>query len=195
MNADKLLVPVAAFLPRSRANGPGLRAVLWVQGCPFRCPGCFNPDFQPFAGGHLTPAATVAGWILDRADIEGVTFSGGEPFAHAEALAAVAALVRRAGRSVVIFTGYQKEVLQATVDEGQRRLLAAADLLIAGPYRRDRPSRQPWLGSDNQELVFLTNRYSRRDLETGRRRVEFHFSRDGQMTVTGFPVKPWETQV
>jgi anaerobic ribonucleoside-triphosphate reductase activating protein len=56
---------LAAYLPRSRANGPGLRSVVWVQGCLFRCPGCFNPDFLPFAGGWVVPAAEVAEWLLE----------------------------------------------------------------------------------------------------------------------------------
>jgi anaerobic ribonucleoside-triphosphate reductase activating protein len=161
--------------------------VLWVQGCPFRCPGCFNPEFWEFTGGQPTPVETVVGWILNRDDTEGVTFSGGEPFAHAGVLAAVAAPVRRAGKSVVIFTGYTQEALLQSDDLEQRRLWQLADLLIAGPYRRDLPSRHPWLSSANQELVFLTDRYRPEDLRTGGRRIEFRIAADGTTTVTGFP--------
>ncbi len=186
LSSTPALVPVAAFLPRSCVNGPGVRSVLWVQGCPFRCAGCFNPDFQSFAGGQATPVATVAGWILARDDTEGVTFSGGEPFAHAEVLAAVAERVRQAGQSVVIFTGFGQDALLSSHEASHRRLLAAADVLIAGPYERARPSRHPWLSSENQELVFLTGRYVRADLETGRKRLEFRIGPGGQTTVTGF---------
>ena len=186
---DTPLVPLAAFLPRSLANGPGIRSVVWVQGCPFRCPGCFNLEFLEFTGGQPTPAETLVSWILDRDDTEGVTFSGGEPFSHAAVLAAVAEQVQRAGKSVMIFTGYEKDELRGSRDEGTRRLLQSADLLIAGPYRRELPSRHPWLSSTNQELVFLTDRYGPEDLQTGRRRVEFRVARKGQMVITGFPVK------
>lgn len=182
-----LLVPLAAFLPRSRANGPGVRSVLWVQGCPFRCPGCFNPEFLEFSGGQPTDVETVVNWILARDDTEGVTFSGGEPFAHAEVLAAVAQQVQRAGKSVVVFTGYEKNELLVSQDVSKQRLLESADLLIAGPYRTDMPSREAWLSSTNQELVFLTDRYRQQDADTVPQRIEFRIASNGTTTVTGFP--------
>jgi len=185
----QLPVPLAAFLPRSLANGPGIRSVVWVQGCPFRCPGCFNPDFLEFTGGQPTPVETLVSWILARDDTEGLTFSGGEPFAHAAVLAILAEQVQREGKSVVIFTGYEKNELLGSPDGGTRRLLQSADLLIAGPYRREQPSRHPWLSSANQELVFLTNRYGPENLQTWRRPVEFRITRQGQTVITGFPVK------
>ena len=176
---------LAAYLPRSRANGPGLRSVVWVQGCPFRCPGCFNPDFLPFAGGRTVPASEVAAWVLAEEDTEGVSFSGGEPFAQAGALATVAEQVRAAGKGVLIFTGFAVATLRQSANPGVRRLLTAADLLIAGPYQRDHPSRQPLLASANQERVFLTERY--RTADFGPRRTEFHIGTAGTVAVTGFP--------
>jgi anaerobic ribonucleoside-triphosphate reductase activating protein len=176
---------IAAWLPRSQANGPGLRSVVWVQGCPFRCPGCFNPDFLPFAGGRTVAVAEVAAWLLAEADTEGVSFSGGEPFAHAVALAEVAERVRAAGKGVLIFTGFQAATLEKSVKPSIRRLLAAADLLVAGPYQQNQPHRHPLLASANQELVFLTERYRTTDL--GPRRTEFRIGTDGAVTVTGFP--------
>ena len=178
-------VRVAALLPRSRANGPGLRAVLWVQGCPFRCPGCFNPAFLPFAGGAEMPADELAARLLADPAIEGVSLSGGEPFAQAPALALVAERVRAAGKGVLIFTGFDAAALQASTNAAIRRLLATADLLVAGPYRNDRPCRHPLLASANQELVFLTDRY--RNTDFGRRRTEFRIGAGGEVTITGFP--------
>ncbi len=179
---------VAEFLPRSRANGPGVRCVLWVQGCPQRCEGCFNPAFLPFAGGSEHSPAEVAAWILAATDAEGVTFSGGEPFAQAAALAEVAQAVRVAGRSVIAFTGYEWAALRDAADPGQQALLAACDALIAGPYRRELPGSHPLLASGNQEIICLTPRYRREDFDTphGRRR-EYHIGADGTLTVTGFP--------
>jgi len=103
---------IAAFLRRSRANGPGVRSVLWVQGCPFRCAGCFNPNFLPFAGGREAAPAAVAAWMLAETDTEGVSFSGGEPFAQAGALAELAERARGAGKGVLIFTGYEAAALR-----------------------------------------------------------------------------------
>jgi anaerobic ribonucleoside-triphosphate reductase activating protein len=184
MNTSSTL-QLAAFLPHSRANGPGLRSVLWVQGCALRCEGCFNPGFQPFAGGYESTVEEVTALLLAQPDTEGVSFSGGEPFAQAAALAEVAEAVRAAGKGVMIFTGYEAETLRASRNPGMQRLLAAADLLAAGPYRRDLPQRHPLLASTNQELVYLTERY--RGVELGPRRSEFRIGIDGSISVTGFP--------
>ncbi len=178
-------VRIAAYLPRSRANGPGLRSVLWVQGCSQRCPGCFNPAFLPCDGGRVVPVATVADWLLAAPDTEGVSLSGGEPFAQAAPLAVLAERARAAGKGVLIFTGRTAAALRADTDPGIRRLLAAADLLVAGPYQAASATRHPLLASANQELIFLTERYRHADL--GPRRTEFRIGADGSMTVTGFP--------
>lgn len=184
------LLRLAAFLPRSRANGPGLRAVVWAQGCKLRCSGCFNPDFLPLEGGTLHEPAEIAEWILREMEIEGVTFSGGEPFLQADALAEVARLVRGAGGSVVVFTGCEWEDLEGSTDPGHRALLAEADTLIAGPYRSDMPSAHPYLSSGNQRLVHLTGRYGDEDFRAkAGRRTEFRVGADGCLTVTGFPTR------
>lgn len=177
---------LAAFLPHSRANGPGLRSVLWVQGCALRCEGCFNPDFQPFAGGYEMTVDGVIALLLAQPDAEGVSFSGGEPFAQAAALAEVAEAVRAAGKGVMVFTGHEIATLRASRNPGVQRLLAAADLLATGPYRRDLLQRHPLLASNNQELLYLTGRYH--GVELGPRRSEFRIGVDGQVSVTGFPV-------
>ncbi|MDO8812572.1 MAG: 4Fe-4S cluster-binding domain-containing protein [Gallionella sp.] len=177
---------LAAFLPQSRANGPGLRSVLWVQGCSLRCAGCFNPGFQPFAGGYESTVDEVIALLLAQPDTEGVSFSGGEPFSQATALAEVAEAVRAAGKGVLIFTGQDVATLKVSRYPGVQRLLAAADLLAAGPYRCDLPQRHPLLASTNQELLYLTERYL--GVELGSRRSEFRIGVDGEVSVTGFPV-------
>jgi anaerobic ribonucleoside-triphosphate reductase activating protein len=167
-------------------NGPGIRSVLWVQGCPLRCPGCFNPEFQPFEGGTLTPVADLVGRILADRETEGVTFSGGEPFAHAAPLAELAARLRAGGKGVLVFTGYDEEELRGSPNEDWRRLLDAADLLVAGRYERDKPVRHPLLASANQRLVHLTERYRETGFGGGPR-VEFRISASGDIVTTGFP--------
>lgn len=183
--AESGCLRVAAYLPRSRANGPGLRAVLWVQGCPQRCPGCFNPTFLERSGGRPVTVGEVSGWVLSDAETEGISLSGGEPFAQAEAVACLAERLQAAGKGVLVFTGFTARRLRASVEPGDRRLLGAADLLVAGPFRREAPTRHPLLSSANQELVYLTDRYRGVDLTA--RRSEFRIGAGGSVTVTGFP--------
>ena len=82
MNDDGFEITAADWEERSVVNGPGERFVLWLQGCPFRCRGCFNPAFLPFAGGRRVLVAEMAERILSVPGVEGVTYSGGEPMAQ-----------------------------------------------------------------------------------------------------------------
>jgi anaerobic ribonucleoside-triphosphate reductase activating protein len=155
-------VRVARFLAATRAEGPGVRTAVWVQGCRIRCPGCFNPHMWSFRGGEQVTPEELTARIL-AAGTEGLTLLGGEPFDQAGALAEVAREVGRAGRSVMTFTGYTYEELTRAAEAGREdvaALLDATDLLVAGPFLRDRiDTARPWVGSTNQEFILLSDRF------------------------------------
>src|SRR5262245_46740790 len=156
---EELILSVAQIVPATRAEGPGVRFALWFQGCPLRCPGCCNPEMLPFAGGKPTPLSEVLRQ-LDAADVEGVTLMGGEPTSHAEGAAALARAVRQRGLTVMVFSGYTIEELRARNDRHIDDLIAHTDILVDGPYDRDRPDHERrWIGSTNQRIHFLTDRY------------------------------------
>jgi anaerobic ribonucleoside-triphosphate reductase activating protein len=119
-------------------TGPGERFVLWLQGCPILCPGCFNEDLLPFVQRHIIDVAEMAATILGVAGIEGVTYSGGEPTGQAQGLALLSERLRAAGLTVVCYTGYTLEALQARDDSWINRLLSYVDILIDGPFVRDK---------------------------------------------------------
>ena len=160
MNAATL--PVAQWVARTEAEGPGPRFAIWFQGCPLRCPGCCNPEFLPFSGGASWTVAELLREI-ERArgqGVEGVTLLGGEPFAHAAGAAELAEGVQNLGLSVMVFSGYTLKEIQSLPDPHAARLLAAADILVAGRYDRGQPeTRRRWIGSANQVIHFLTPRY------------------------------------
>lgn len=180
-----ITLKLAAYLARSRANGPGLRTVLWVQGCPLRCKGCFNEKFWPAEGGQETLIEDLLIRIMGEST-EGISLSGGEPFMQALPLAKIAECVQAAGRSVLTFSGFSVGELRLRADQGSKRLLAATDLLVAGPYEQQYPSHHPLLASTNQELVHLTSRYH--DYNFGSKRVEYHIEHTGIVVMTGFPL-------
>ncbi len=160
-----LRLNIARFLERSLSEGPGSRAVLWVQGCSILCPGCCNPGYLAKVDRQWVPVDQVVERILMLTDIEGVSFLGGEPFDQAEALGHIATQLQMHGLSVVTFTGYLIEDLQNRPDEGAQRLLASTDLLIDGPFIQAQfTTERHWVGSSNQRLHFLTARYA--DVET-----------------------------
>lgn len=182
---------VAMIVPRTEAEGPGHRFALWVQGCPMRCAGCCNPEMLAFEPKKPAPehaASDVVARAL-REDVEGVSFLGGEPFAQAEALAAVARGVKAAGLSVMVFSGYTLGELRAMDAPGVADLLASADLLVDGRYDASkRTTSRRWVGSHNQVMHFLTDRYSPLDprFHEGNH-VEIRM-RGGEITLNGWPV-------
>ena len=178
-------INVACWLERSRVNGPGERFVLWLQGCPLRCPGCWNQEMWSFAPRTLLTVDELCEQIMDVRGIEGVTLTGGEPFAQAGPLAATAARVRAAGLSVMVFTGYELEELH---DEAARALLSLTDIAVAGRFRtEERDLTLRWRGSRNQHAYFLSTRYSETLLSVEEAAIEFHWRADGSVALTGFP--------
>jgi len=155
-----LTVRLHRFLPMTEAEGPGRRACLWVQGCERHCPGCFNQATWDRNAGSLVTVDQLFEWIMEAPAIEGVTFVGGEPFLQAGPLAALGQQCQIQGLSVVTFTGYTLEGLSLADPPHWQALLAVTDLLLAGPYEADKQDfSRPWVGSRNQEFVFLTPKY------------------------------------
>lgn len=154
-----VLLNVATIHARTRVNGPGLRAAVWVQGCTLGCPGCFNPHTHPHARRTLHDPRTLADRLLADLEIEGLTLLGGEPFEQALAAAILAERFKADGRTVMTYSGYTHARLSRTGgDVG--RLLAATDLLCAGPYvQRLKTDGAGWRGSSNQQLIALTPAY------------------------------------
>lgn len=193
------LLNLAGFLSRSEVNGPGTRAVIWVQGCPIRCKGCFNRQFQPFSPATMIPVDELARTILSIDGIDGVTFSGGEPFAQAGPLAELGERVREACLSVVTYTGYTANQIAAGDDPAWPALLAVTDLLIAGPYIAAQPGHDPLTGSANQQAISLGTRFAipgtgpRPGLAS--RGTEFTIAPDGTITATGFPAPSFLEQL
>lgn len=182
-------IKIGKILPRTAAEGPGYRFAVWVQGCSIRCDGCFNPHFWSPSGGFESTSSDLADDVL-REEVEGVTLLGGEPFEQADVLAEFAGLVRASGRSVMIFTGFNREHLESRrAPRGADELLRQTDLLIDGPYIAEAPDRtRPWVGSTNQGFHFMTDRY--RSLEARlsmiRDRVEVRITPAGEVQVNGW---------
>ena len=180
---------IAQIVTWTEAEGPGKRFALWFQGCPLRCPGCCNPEFLPFAGGTVRSVSSLVEQIAAAKadhDIEGITLLGGEPFAHAEATLALARGARALDLSVMIFTGYRIEELK---EPQLLAVLDVTDILVDGPYERDHPdTTRRWIGSTNQRIHFLTERYRFDDQWRKRNTLEIRV-RGNEIVVNGFPAK------
>ena len=194
MATDAAAIEVAMIVPRTEAEGPGLRYAVWVQGCPLRCVGCCNPEMLAFKpADRRDPEALVAEAVA--AGVEGVSLLGGEPFAQAGGLARLAEGARAQGLSVMVFSGYTLAELRAQ-GPAAARLLAATDLLVDGRYDATRrTTTRRYIGSDNQVLHFLTPRYSPEDPRLHAANTLELRLRGGEITLNGWPVLGPRTRV
>ncbi|MFF6951135.1 4Fe-4S single cluster domain-containing protein [Streptomyces iakyrus] len=158
MTATMLNIADAAT---TRVLGPGLRAAVWVQGCPFRCQGCMAPQWIPRRRAHLVSTEDLAERLLALPGLRGLTFSGGEPMEQAAGLASLCARVRSRspGFDVICFTGYRLTRLRRDPPApGVAELLAQVDVLIDGPYVAALDDGIGLRGSSNQTVHHLTER-------------------------------------
>ena len=180
------MINVYKIIPQTSVEGPGRRFCIWVQGCRKHCPGCFAKETWEFGVGKNYSVEEVFSQIMAQKDIEGVTFLGGEPFEQVSELSKLAKLIKDAGLSVVCFTGYTIEELKSKhlveVDE----FLSHIDLLIDGGFEQENfDLSRPWVGSSNQRYIFLTDFYSKSDIESCKNKIEARINLDGKLEING----------
>ena len=146
------MLRVAGVIEESIVDGPGLRFVLFLQGCRFHCPGCQNPQTWDFEGGTLVPADEVFARIQLDPLVHGVTFSGGEPFEQAEALMPLASALKARGYHLMAFTGYTLENLLCKPE--CREFLEIMDLIVDGRFiEAEKSFDLRFRGSRNQRII------------------------------------------
>jgi anaerobic ribonucleoside-triphosphate reductase activating protein len=145
----------------------------------------------PFEGGQLTPLTDVLEQLRRAAEeqgVEGITVLGGEPIAHAARAAALARETRALGLSVMVFSGHTLDEIHRMTDSAVADLLARTDILVDGPYIRELPeTKRRWIGSSNQVIHFLTNRYRADDPCWQTRNTQEIRLENGELVVNGFP--------
>lgn len=147
---------LAGVIRESIVDGPGLRFVVFVQGCPHGCLGCHNPQTHDFSGGYECPVERIAAAIAENPLLTGVTFSGGEPFCQAQELAELARLVKAQRKHLLLYSGYTFEQLLHNPEPAVRQLLEYGDLLIDGPFlQQEKTLELRFRGSRNQRVINL----------------------------------------
>ena len=179
---------IMGYVDASEVNGPGSRAVVWLQGCQRECEGCFNPESWSFEINQLISVEDLVAKILNNPQNTGVTFSGGEPFWQAPALTEVAKKVKAAGLNVMSFTGFTLEKLQSEyAPASSQELLAQLDILIDGAYVKSLAVNDPdSLVSSSNQRVHVFNPELEDKLDWASDRIEIHILKDGSRIITGF---------
>ncbi|ARV63310.1 radical SAM protein [Nostocales cyanobacterium HT-58-2] len=179
---------IMGYIDESEVNGPGCRAVVWVQGCLRECPGCFNHESWSFEINQLISIDSLVEKILSNHRNQGVTFSGGEPFWQAPALASVARKIKAAGLNVMSFSGFTLEQLQSQyAPAGAQDLLGQLDILIDGPYIQSLAINSPdSLVSSSNQRVHIFNPSLKDKMTWASDQIEVHIFKDGSRLITGY---------
>jgi anaerobic ribonucleoside-triphosphate reductase activating protein len=149
-------VRLSGIIRQSIVDGPGLRFVVFTQGCPHACPGCHNPHTHDFNGGYDCRIDRIITAIDENPLLRGVTLSGGEPFCRARELVPLAKAVKERGLDIFCYSGYAfEELLElAKEDEYVSDLLASIDVLVDGRYEQtQRDLSLRFRGSRNQRVI------------------------------------------
>ena len=188
-NPDTSSLRIASFPMRSRVDGPGVRAILWVQGCARQCPGCQNHEMLSKDKGIIVKNEVLVDKINKLFPVEGITISGGEPFEQAPAL--IDLIIRLSALdkqfSAVCYTGYYLDELRKTGNGDIIELLKKIDILIDGPYEEDNKNTLLWRGSRNQNVHFMTKRYSAKQYRNEINATQMTISTDCKVVINGFP--------
>lgn len=189
-------IRIAGVLHGTRANGPGLRNICWVQGCSLNCPACFSPHTHDPLAGRVVDADELAQDLLS-VSCGGVTISGGEPFQQVDGLARLVTTLRARGcTSILVYTGYtigelrarprqRNELCFATDIIGLAGRPGLVDILVAGRYAKAHPEGWGLRSSTNQFVHFLSDAHDPEELNHPNG-VEVHLVA-GRQIVTGFP--------
>lgn len=154
---------IAGTVNDSIVDGEGIRFTIFTQGCPHNCKGCHNPQTHDFNGGELVEIDVLLDKIKANPLLDGVTFSGGEPFCQAEMLAKLGADIKSLGLNIVTYTGYTFEELYNSRDDWQK-LLEVTDILIDGKFvLKLKDWQTKFRGSSNQRYLDC-----KKSLEQGR---------------------------
>ena len=179
---------ISHYIEKSEVNGPGNRFTIWFQGCNMDCPGCFNQDLQDPDGGYDISIDDLFSKIRNTSCIDGVSYSGGEPFDQSENLVELSSLIKNLGLNILSYTGYTLEQIENSDDAHKKELLKHIDILIDGPFMKDKPGNCGFTGSTNQKIYFLNQ-----DLLTNPKfdnflnDTEIIINDSGIITITGFP--------
>ena len=152
----KLKVRLAGIVETSINNGEGIRKVIFAQGCKHHCKGCFNPDTHDFNGGYECDTEKIIERINSDYMIDGVTFSGGDPFEQAEAFAHIAKNINK-DLTIWCYTGYTLQQIIDNIDRpGWEELITNIDVLVDGKFEEDKKDRNlKYKGSSNQNIIEL----------------------------------------
>jgi len=143
---------LSGVLQDSVVDGPGLRLVVFTQGCNHRCKGCHNQGTWAIDGGTDWSTEQLLAELDSNPLAKGVTISGGEPMLQAQQLIEFARAIKERGLELAIYSGFSFE--EIIDDPGKLELLKHCDILIDGRFDQSQRSLElMFKGSKNQRTI------------------------------------------
>lgn len=149
---------IADYKPFNMVDGEGVRCSLYVSGCKFMCPGCYNKAAQSFHYGQVYDDDLEEQIIEDLSQpyVQGITFLGGEPFLNTQVTLRLAKLIRKKfghRKDIWSWTGYTwEELMQESVDKLE--FLSLLDILVDGRFLESQKDLTlQFRGSSNQRII------------------------------------------
>lgn len=149
-------IRLAGEIKDSIVNGDGIRYVLFSQGCNHNCPGCFNPETHSFDGGEVFDTKDIIEKINNDFIIDGVTFSGGDPFEQPLPFIEIAKSIDRERLDIWCYTGYTLDEILKSGDKNKQKLLNNIDVLVDGKFDINNITNIAYKGSNNQNIIRMT---------------------------------------
>ncbi len=149
-------IRLSGIVKESIVDGPGIRYVLFTQGCPHKCDGCHNPQTHSFNCGNLIAIDDIITDITKNPLLKGITVSGGEPFMQAKQVSQLLSKLDRKKLDVIVYTGYEFEFLlkNSNQNNGFNSLLNNTDILIDGKFDINfKSDALAYRGSTNQRSI------------------------------------------
>lgn len=149
-------IRIAGLVEESIVDGPGIRFVVFTQGCPHNCPGCHNPNTHDPNGGYIADIEDVVKKIRKNKLVQGVTISGGDPFYRPKEVLNLVKRLKNFNYHVVVYSGYTLEELieKAKNNDDIKNLLLHIDMLIDGRFEKDKQDYTlKFRGSSNQRII------------------------------------------
>ena len=132
----------------SICDGPGIRTIIFFQGCNRHCPGCHNPETWPFDLKNSKTVFEIVNEIEKFSKTKRITISGGEPMLQKKGLIILATELHKLGYDIALYTSYEIENIS-------EELLYILNYVKCGPYDENLQTTLQYYGSTNQKFIKL----------------------------------------
>lgn len=171
------MLNIAGLIKESFVDGEGIRFTIFEQGCTHNCKGCQNPDTHKFIDKKLYTPNELLEMIMENPILDGVTFSGGDPFFQAKENIKLIELIREhTDLNIWAYTGYTWEEFydfnekgiqplhKSNIDNQMIQMLHMCDVVVDGKFEESLKTLElEYVGSSNQRLIDVKKSIGKRE--------------------------------